>query len=79
MERKFFGLVLLLILVLSSQDKAMKSEATNSDCEVKSTTFKGICIKKEACVTACLEDGYGDGKCSTFLRRCMCIEPCNNP
>ncbi|CAB4276971.1 hypothetical protein PRUPE_4G131400 [Prunus persica] len=74
MERKLFGLVLILVILLTSQEMVMQSEA--KICEVTSKTFIGLCIKDRNCMVRCHSEGYGYGKCSHILRKCRCLKPC---
>ncbi|KAK9937385.1 hypothetical protein M0R45_014179 [Rubus argutus] len=76
MDRKFLGLVLFFIVLLTSQETVIHSEA--KICEVPSKTFKGPCIKDKNCQVRCHSEGYGYGKCSHFRRLCMCLKPCDD-
>ncbi|KAL6196825.1 hypothetical protein ACLB2K_032438 [Fragaria x ananassa] len=74
MERKYFGFALFLIILLTSQEMVIQSEARV--CEVPSKTFTGLCFRDTHCIVRCHSEGYGYGKCSHVLRRCRCLKAC---
>ncbi|PRQ30387.1 putative oxidoreductase [Rosa chinensis] len=74
MDRKFLGLVLFFVILLTSQETVLQSEA--KICEYPSRTFKGLCVKDKNCVVRCRSEGYNYGKCSHVRRRCRCFKPC---
>ncbi|KAB2623355.1 defensin D2-like [Pyrus ussuriensis x Pyrus communis] len=74
MERNLFGLVLFFIILLTSQEMVMHSEARI--CEEPSKTFRGLCFKDANCIVRCRSEGHGYGKCSHILRQCRCLKAC---
>ncbi|KAL6198808.1 hypothetical protein ACLB2K_028596 [Fragaria x ananassa] len=74
MEKKFFGVALFFIILLTSQEMVMHCEA--AICKVPSKTFKGMCFSQKNCIVRCHSEGYGWGECSHLRRRCMCYKPC---
>lgn len=45
-------------------------------CMSPSHLFRGICLRNSNCADVCKTEGFPDGKCKGFLRRCFCIKPC---
>lgn len=45
-------------------------------CETKSLRFEGFCMVEDNCANVCRTEGFVDGRCSTFVRNCICIKPC---
>lgn len=41
-------------------------------CKVPSGSFQGVCIKSHNCAVMCKAEGFADGSCSTFKRKCIC-------
>ncbi|TQD90908.1 hypothetical protein C1H46_023511 [Malus baccata] len=74
MERNYFGLVLFFIILLTSNEMVMHSEARV--CDVPSKTFRGLCFRDTHCIVKCHSEGYGYGKCSHVLRQCRCLKAC---
>ncbi|KAK4261637.1 hypothetical protein QN277_004603 [Acacia crassicarpa] len=62
--------VLLLLLVATE----MGAEART--CESQSHRFKGACASKSNCASVCQTEGFPDGDCRGFRRRCFCSKPC---
>lgn len=50
-----------------------------STCESPSKMFKGICLLQSDCANICLREGFADGKCHGFRRRCVCTKQCWSP
>ncbi|XP_058228078.1 defensin-like protein 1 [Rhododendron vialii] len=75
MERKTFALLMLLLIVLASQDKVvMKVEGRV--CESQSHGFKGPCSRNHNCALVCRNEGFSGGRCRGFRRRCFCTKLC---
>ncbi|CAN6553784.1 unnamed protein product [Malus baccata var. baccata] len=69
--RKFFVLVLLLIILPASDETVKNTEAIQiGDC----TELIGGCTRTPPCVRKCKRHGCDGGKCSLFL--CLCNKPC---
>ncbi|KAG8498720.1 hypothetical protein CXB51_005052 [Gossypium anomalum] len=64
----------LLLLVLLAEMGPTTVEGRK--CESPSHKFKGMCMNRDNCATVCQTEGYEDGKCEGFRRRCICIKPC---
>ncbi|KAL6293943.1 defensin-like protein 1 [Prunus yedoensis var. nudiflora] len=75
MERKScFGLVLLLFIVLASQEMVVPSEARV--CQSQSHGFRGPCMRHHNCALVCRNEGFSGGRCRGFRRRCFCTRLC---
>ncbi|CAK7353408.1 unnamed protein product [Dovyalis caffra] len=74
MEKKFFGLVLLLLIVLASQEMVVPTEARV--CLSQSHQYKGTCIRGHNCAMVCKTEGFAGGECKGFRRRCFCAKLC---
>ncbi|CAG7883276.1 unnamed protein product [Brassica rapa] len=44
-------------------------------CEAKSINFKGMCLKWSYCKQVCISEGFPDGHCKGFIRKCVCRKP----
>ncbi|KAL3851016.1 hypothetical protein ACJIZ3_012898 [Penstemon smallii] len=73
--KNLFGVVLLLLLSLSSREGIMDMVMARS-CEAASATFRGPCLVDRDCQIICMNEGFSDGDCQGFLRRCFCKKPC---
>ncbi|PIN07346.1 Glutathione dehydrogenase (ascorbate) [Handroanthus impetiginosus] len=51
-------------------------EAMARTCESPSFTFRGPCIIDHNCKAVCVTEGFTDGDCEGFRRRCFCRKPC---
>ncbi|KAL8489538.1 hypothetical protein ACS0TY_024965 [Phlomoides rotata] len=71
MEKKLFGLLLLLLFLFASEMK-MVDGAT---CKKPSKFFKGACGRDADCEKACDQENWPAGVCVPFLR-CECRRPC---
>ncbi|OAY45591.1 defensin-like protein 1 [Manihot esculenta] len=74
MEKRSFGLLLLLFIVLASQEMVLPIEARV--CESKSHHFRGVCTIAHNCAIVCRNEGFSGGKCKGFRRRCFCTRLC---
>ncbi|KAH7841061.1 hypothetical protein Vadar_025057 [Vaccinium darrowii] len=45
-------------------------------CEAASHTFKGLCLSDTNCSNVCLREGFDDGHCEGFRKRCFCRKKC---
>ncbi|KAG7638158.1 Knottin scorpion toxin-like superfamily [Arabidopsis thaliana x Arabidopsis arenosa] len=45
-------------------------------CEAKSLDWKGMCLKWRNCRQVCISEGFTDGRCKGFTRKCICSKPC---
>nr|DAD43928.1 TPA_asm: hypothetical protein HUJ06_002158 [Nelumbo nucifera] len=72
MERKFLrGVLLLLTLLLASQEMVDAKM-----CKTPSRQFRGLCLIGRNCDNVCRGEGFPDGDCDGFRRRCICSRPC---
>ncbi|KAI9185873.1 hypothetical protein LWI28_011473 [Acer negundo] len=71
---RLFSTALLLLLVLLAPEMEMVAEART--CESQSHKFKGTCISKSNCAHVCQTEGFPDGNCRGFRRRCFCSKKC---
>ncbi|RID75431.1 hypothetical protein BRARA_B02477 [Brassica rapa] len=67
---KFFFLLILLV------GPDMKMVQGQQMCEAKSINFKGICLKWRNCKQVCISEGFPNGRCKKFIRKCVCMKPC---
>ncbi|MBO8584164.1 hypothetical protein INO15_13625, partial [Staphylococcus aureus] len=77
MERRprlFPALLLLVLLLLTTEMGEKRVEARL--CESQSHKFKGICIMSSNCAHVCKTEGFPDGRCRGFRRRCFCTKQC---
>ncbi|KAF0911053.1 hypothetical protein E2562_005440 [Oryza meyeriana var. granulata] len=77
-SRKVFSAMLLMVLLLAATGEmggpvAMAEART---CESQSHRFKGPCVRKSNCANVCSTEGFPDGHCRGFRRRCFCTRPC---
>ncbi|CAH2047847.1 unnamed protein product [Thlaspi arvense] len=45
-------------------------------CESSSQLFNGPCLSTTNCASICHSEGFTDGDCQGFRRRCICNRPC---
>jgi len=45
-------------------------------CETSSNLFNGPCLSSSNCANVCHNEGFSDGDCRGFRRRCLCTRPC---
>ncbi|KMT07488.1 hypothetical protein BVRB_6g151050 [Beta vulgaris subsp. vulgaris] len=77
MEKKFFGLLLLLLFLFAS-DMNMVVEVDGATCAKPSKFFKGGCfsvISDSACKKACSQENWPIGICVPVFR-CECRRSC---
>ncbi|CAL9241925.1 unnamed protein product [Arabidopsis halleri] len=67
-------LFFLVILVLAPS--MMKMVEGQQMCETQSINFKGMCTKWRNCQRVCMSEGFPDGRCKGFIRKCICRKPC---
>ncbi|XP_057533872.1 defensin-like protein AX2 [Amaranthus tricolor] len=79
MEKKFVGLVLLIVLVLLASDMCMV-EVEADTCTKPSKYFKGVCGGNGACRNACSRESWPSGRCvgpgGLIFQKCQCERPC---
>ncbi|KNA13408.1 hypothetical protein SOVF_117290 [Spinacia oleracea] len=74
MEKKFFGLFLVLLVFFASEMN-MVVEVDGATCAKPSKFFKGICGFDRDCVKACSQENWPGGACVPPYR-CECRRPC---
>ncbi|XP_031278070.1 defensin-like protein 1 [Pistacia vera] len=77
MEKKSFGLSLLLLIVLASEVMVVPTESRL--CESQSHLFHGTCLSSHNCASVCRNEGrFSGGRCKTqgVRRRCFCTKNC---
>ncbi|EEF49129.1 8.4 kDa sulfur-rich protein precursor, putative [Ricinus communis] len=74
MEKRFFGVFLLLLIVLASQEAIVPTEARV--CESQSHYFKGPCLRDHNCAMVCRNEAFSGGRCKGVRRRCFCTKLC---
>ncbi|XP_057519800.1 defensin-like protein [Amaranthus tricolor] len=72
--RPFSFFFLMLILVLASEIGPKVGEART--CGTASHAFKGACFSNRNCANVCKTEGFPEGDCKGFRRRCFCTRPC---
>ncbi|CAH8322759.1 unnamed protein product [Eruca vesicaria subsp. sativa] len=45
-------------------------------CETSSQLFNGLCLSTTNCANICQNEGFPNGDCQGFRRRCICNRPC---
>ncbi|KAL5218178.1 hypothetical protein ABZP36_018862 [Zizania latifolia] len=77
-SRKLFSAMLLLLLLLVSTGDMGGPVAVAEArlCESQSHRYKGPCVRKSNCANVCRTEGFPDGHCRGFRRRCFCTRPC---
>ncbi|CAM8979334.1 unnamed protein product [Rhodiola kirilowii] len=80
MERKGLGFCfffLLLIFLGASQEKSvMMASAKPRVCQSASHGFHGPCMRDHNCALVCRNEGFSNGECNGFRRRCFCSKLC---
>ncbi|KMT16885.1 hypothetical protein BVRB_2g043600 [Beta vulgaris subsp. vulgaris] len=76
MEKKFFGLCLLLLFLFASEMNMMV-EVDGANCAKPSKYYRGPCfnsISIKACTQRCSQENWPIGLCNGL--RCECQRPC---
>ncbi|KAL0704974.1 hypothetical protein Bca4012_071399 [Brassica carinata] len=58
------------------KESCMKLVQGQQMCEAKSINFKGMCLKWKNCKHVCISEGFPEGRCKGFVRKCVCRKPC---
>ncbi|KAL0731647.1 hypothetical protein Bca4012_027741 [Brassica carinata] len=66
----------LFFLFLLLVGPGMKMVRGQQMCETNSMDFKGMCLKWRNCKQVCISEGFPDGRCKGFIRKCVCRKPC---
>ncbi|TYJ48002.1 hypothetical protein E1A91_A01G031200v1 [Gossypium mustelinum] len=45
-------------------------------CKYPSNAFKGLYLRDDNCGIVCKTEGFPNGDCKGFLRKCVCTKPC---
>ena len=78
-SRKTLSAILVLMLLLVATEMGgpvVVAEART--CESQSHRFKGPCVRRSNCANVCKTEGFPDGKCRGFRRRCYCTKQCHH-
>ncbi|KAB1671474.1 hypothetical protein ERO13_D01G023520v2 [Gossypium hirsutum] len=73
--RSISAVVFLMLVLLATE---MRPVAADGDkiCESPSNAFKGLCLRDDNCDIVCKTEGFPNGDCKGFLRKCVCTKPC---
>ncbi|VFQ73659.1 unnamed protein product [Cuscuta campestris] len=80
--RSYAAAILFVMLFISTGlpsemgGGARKMVAEGRMCDSPSHKFKGPCMRDSNCKTVCEGEGFHDGDCQGFRRRCFCRKPC---
>ncbi|KAM0836000.1 hypothetical protein ACQ4PT_062609 [Festuca glaucescens] len=79
-SRKLFAAALLVVLLLAATEElggpVVMAEART--CQSQSHRFRGPCVRRSNCANVCRTEGFPDGKCRGFRRRCFCTTHCHH-
>ncbi|KMZ56195.1 Defensin-like protein 4 [Zostera marina] len=77
-QLRFFSAFLFLVLLITTTgDVGLNvAEAKTRTCMSQSHSFKGVCASKSNCKHVCHTEGFPEGDCRGFRRRCFCVRPC---
>ncbi|EER95579.1 defensin Ec-AMP-D2 isoform X2 [Sorghum bicolor] len=78
LSRKLFTAVVLVMLLLVATEIGAVAVAEARTCQSQSHRFRGPCVRRENCANVCRTEGFPDGKCRGFRRRCFCLTHCRN-
>ncbi|XP_019093615.1 PREDICTED: defensin-like protein 5 [Camelina sativa] len=74
MKVSISAVLLLFMLLTTGMVSPVTVEART--CETSSQLFNGLCLSASNCANVCHTEGFSDGDCRGFRRRCMCNIPC---
>ncbi|XP_022886205.1 defensin Ec-AMP-D2-like [Olea europaea var. sylvestris] len=69
-----YAAVFFMLMLVMLTGPLMVAEART--CESQSHRFKGSCVSKSNCAAVCQTEGFPDGYCRGFRRRCFCSKHC---
>nr|GEY49775.1 hypothetical protein [Tanacetum cinerariifolium] len=72
----FLVLVLLLVPYEGERGRKMMMVVEARTCESPSHEFKGPCVSDHNCGLVCKNEGFTDGSCRGFHKRCFCTKNC---
>ncbi|KAI7733806.1 hypothetical protein M8C21_006452 [Ambrosia artemisiifolia] len=72
--KMFTAMLLVAMCLMANEIGGPMVEART--CETRSHKFKGTCFSDTNCANVCHSEGFPDGKCRGFRRRCFCTRPC---
>ncbi|KAL1226397.1 Defensin-like protein 5 [Cardamine amara subsp. amara] len=70
----FLTVPLLFMLLVATGMGPVTVEART--CQSSSQLFSGPCLSTSNCANVCHNEGFTDGDCRGFRRRCFCNKPC---
>ncbi|CAL9235184.1 unnamed protein product [Arabidopsis halleri] len=59
---------LLFLIILLAAPEMVEGQQM---CEAKSMNWKGMCMKWRNCRQVCISQGFTDGRCKRFTRKCI--------
>ncbi|WVZ55322.1 hypothetical protein U9M48_005995 [Paspalum notatum var. saurae] len=78
LSRKLLSAALLaLLLLVATEVGGPVAVAEARTCQSQSHRFRGPCVRRENCANVCRTEGFPDGKCRGFRRRCFCLTHCH--
>ncbi|KAJ8765275.1 hypothetical protein K2173_011972 [Erythroxylum novogranatense] len=75
-KKRLFGIFLLLLVCLVSQEMVVPVEARYRVCQSLSHYYKGPCLRDHNCAMVCRNEAFSGGRCKGFRRRCFCTKLC---
>ncbi|XP_021801014.1 defensin Ec-AMP-D1-like [Prunus avium] len=82
-SRRMFSTVFILVLLLVAigtgpmvAEGKVATKGKSRTCESLSMKFKGLCFRSNHCADTCKKEGFLEGKCVGFRRRCTCTKKC---
>ncbi|XP_047084015.1 defensin Ec-AMP-D2-like isoform X1 [Lolium rigidum] len=77
-SRKLLAAALLVVLLLAATGTGPVMVAEARTCQSQSHRFRGPCVRRSNCANVCRTEGFPDGKCRGFRRRCFCTTHCHH-
>ncbi|KMT10453.1 hypothetical protein BVRB_5g115800 [Beta vulgaris subsp. vulgaris] len=66
----------MLVVLLALSIAMLPNVAEGRMCTNPSKTYKGPCVSDTNCESVCQSEGFPQGNCHGFRRRCICGKPC---
>nr|XP_043634389.1 defensin SD2-like [Erigeron canadensis] len=74
---KILATFLLVVMCLMVNEMGGPMVVEGRTCETQSHLFRGPCMSNTNCGNVCRTEGFSDGHCRGFRRRCYCTKECN--
>ncbi|CAM0884496.1 unnamed protein product [Alopecurus aequalis] len=68
--------VVILLVLVATEDKGSVQVALARQCESQSHRYDGPCVHDANCASVCFTEGFTGGKCVGFRHRCFCTRNC---